>query len=83
MLKRFFLKQTVIYNIFRIFCKKLHMQCVQVLMGKQEHISNKFRKQAIGIPSVKQVSHTNYSIQVHINIIVVEIFGGWHFLKSC
>ena len=50
------------------------MQCVQVLMGKHEQISNKFRKRAIGIPSVKQVSHTNYSVQVHINLLL------WRFL---
>lgn len=58
------------------------MQCVQVLMGKHEQISNKLRKQTIGIPSVKQACHTNYSLQIHISIIVVENFGGWHFLKS-
>lgn len=46
------------------------MQCVQVLMGKHEQISNKLRKQTIGIPSVKQACHTNYSLQVHISIIV-------------
>ena len=57
------------------------MQCVQVFIGKHEQISNKFRKRVIGIPSVKQGIHTNYSIPVHINIIIVEIFGGWHLKK--